>query len=388
MFFHNKSRRSTNSARKQEVSRTAQIERLEDRKMMTSTTIVLDFTPDTHSGSFWDTFRYTRNSQNEAPAFLDFNKDGYISKTDALIASRQVAGRVRALFNNAASGYDVELVNGDVTKDTNLGKRYLEWGLKYKSEQVQVMYIGGRNAGKLGVAPVAANRSNVEGYGCTYSQEVALMLGRLQSRGYSVQSQHFVNTVAATASHELGHMYGLRHSLGQYSNDIMNPSDNGQSAGLRFISNTRQTSDGTYQSAFAELQRSFAGQTTIFSGYGRGGYLLAGDAPGTDEHHDCPDHDHAAETSATPTAANALAAANVGRVDNTLPVKAARHADEVFAMPQVHRDGLRSIESPLTIDLAGPERKLASAAIKSLDRAFEDGLDFSKQQRGTLALLS
>jgi hypothetical protein len=199
MFFSKTTRKSAKSATKRNQSHTTGFESLEDRKLMTTTHIVLDFTPDTHPGSFYDTFRYTKDTRGISPTFMDFNKDGYVSKADATIAAGQIASRVEALFGQAAYGYNVKVGYGDVLQNTNLGTKWVNWGLQKPNDQVQVIFVGGRNAGRLGVAPLANNGSNVEGYGCAYSQEAAYMLWQRQSYGYRVQSRDFVYWGTCTA---------------------------------------------------------------------------------------------------------------------------------------------------------------------------------------------
>lgn len=361
MFFSKKARKSTQSAGKRTSTHTSRIESLEDRKMMTNTHIVLDFTPDTHRGTFYDTFRYTKDTRNVSPGFLDFNKDGYVSSTDAKIAAGQVAARVKALFANAAYGFNVKVGYGDVMVNNKLGTQWLNWGLQRRNDQVQVMYFGGRNGGHLGVAPKASDGTNVEGYGCTYTQEVAYMLWQRQNAGWSVRSQDFVYSVAAAAAHEIGHMYGLRHARNQYSNDIMNPVQSTRPETSRFISNVRQTDNGTNQSAYNELRRSFYGQSTHYGGYGYGSYLEANQE--VEQGHDddcCKDRGGSVHQSAiplSPISLDALAAQNVDHLYASNKTDFSKHAVDILMTPEDHSEPALSMTAQTASNAGNPERK-------------------------------
>src|SRR5262245_39684336 len=128
---------------RQSNNRRLGMENLESRKMLTTTHLILDFTPDTHAGSFADTFFNTKYSSGYAPNWLDFDGNRYINMDDVNIAAKQINNQVGGLFNASANGQNVLLKWGDTGANTNWGSRYLQWGQQYPSEQVAVMYIGG-----------------------------------------------------------------------------------------------------------------------------------------------------------------------------------------------------------------------------------------------------
>jgi hypothetical protein len=377
MFFHKIKSKSAKSAIKRNQSRTAQFESLEDRKLMTTTHIVLDFTPDNRAGSFYDTFRYTKDSRGVSPAFMDFNKDGSVSKADASIAAGQIAARVEALFGVARYGQNVKVGYGDVLRDTNMGSKYVNWGLQRRNDQVQVIFVGGRNTGELGRAPLAANGTNVEGWGCAYSQQAALTLWQRQSVGKRVESRDFVYSVASTVAHELGHMYGLRHGRYQYSNDIMNPVQSSRAQDLRFISNNRQTTDGTYQSPLAELSRSFNGQRTYHQTYGRGSYQMpAGEAEHGDRDDHC-DHDAAigstAQMTVSPIDLNALTAKSVDHLYGNPQAEFSKYAIDL-SFDDDHSELAQPVQPQTFSNDRGPELKGSTDRGTANKHDSDDGL--------------
>src|SRR5947209_1078471 len=88
------------------------VELLERRDVLTANYFMLDFTPDYHQGSFADTFASVRDSRGYAPAFLDFNHDGWVNGTDVVLAAQQVANRVATFYapfvNNAANHLSIQ----------------------------------------------------------------------------------------------------------------------------------------------------------------------------------------------------------------------------------------------------------------------------------------
>lgn len=262
--------------------RRAAIESLEKRELMTRTWIVMDFTPDTHYGTFYDTFARTRVAGNYAPGWLDFNGDRRISMDDARIAAGQIGYRVQQLFGAACQGNDVRFQAGDVDRDTKWGNRFVEWGLRSGGDQVEVMFFGGRNRGELGRAPQANDGSNIEGFGQCYTQEVANMMVAADPTGRRFSTRDFVLQVSQVASHELGHMFGLRHSAQTINNYMMNPSASWNPGAASFFNANVRTYDGTVQNSYRELWYSFYGQRTVYAGYSQGYYQMPADAKAVD----------------------------------------------------------------------------------------------------------
>jgi|GEM_PF-5076776 len=277
----------------QRQNRVLNLEKLEGRAMMIATHLVLDFTPDYHAGTFWQTFQNSRYSNGQPPAFLDFNGDRRITTQDAEIAAGQIRNAVGSFFVNPARGYNVTVGYNDVLSQTNFGYNYLTQGQRSANDQVLVMYLGGRNTGEIGRAPLAQDGYNVEGYGNTYTQAISTML---MNRSGSTKEM-FVWAVANTAAHEFGHMLGLRHSRNVYANDIMNPTQDFTPSNDKFSAVNQYTEGGAAQNAYAELQNSFSGrQRTYFQGVKNGYAQMPELGADHDEHeheeHEHEDHDH------------------------------------------------------------------------------------------------
>ena len=267
MFFNinksNKSHRKNANRTARKGQRRLGVEHLEDRTLLTTTWIIMDFTPDSHPGNFVETFNQTTTQGGHLPRWLDFNKDGRLSDTDVQMAADQITGRVQSYFSAAAAGRDVRVRYGDVFTLSNLGTQWINWGRQYADQQVSVMYVGGTNrgGGYLGMAPVAPDGSNVEGYGETYSRALANWMVSQDPRDTGrFTTTDFVNRMAQVAAHELGHMFGLRHNLGNMQNNVMNPSQPNNPAAARFLDRWVNTTNGYQQNAFRELRASFAGQ--------------------------------------------------------------------------------------------------------------------------------
>src|SRR5262245_61811462 len=87
-----------NSPRPQRRQARPSLEALEDRTLLTATYFILDFTPDSHAGSFADTFARTWTASGYAPTFLDFNGDRRVDSRDVSIAAGQIASKVQSFF--------------------------------------------------------------------------------------------------------------------------------------------------------------------------------------------------------------------------------------------------------------------------------------------------
>ncbi|MBY0515175.1 MAG: hypothetical protein K2P78_14875, partial [Gemmataceae bacterium] len=257
------------------------VEDLEGRALPAAANyFVLDFTPDYHAGSFRDTFYTVKNAAGVAPAFLDFNRDGWVTDTDVSLAATAAANRVAAFYppfvNNAANHLSVQY--GDTLANTNLGFNWIKWGVGTPAAEVAVMDFGGtsnQGLGVLGRVPQAGEGENVEGYGETYTRTVAV--GLLSKAGATPAD--FVDKVAGTAAHELGHMMGLRHTLGNPGN-VMNAYQSNAPGSTYFASGWQNTDNGYQQNTYTELDYSFqTNQRQVPApNYSLGGqFQLAGD---------------------------------------------------------------------------------------------------------------
>lgn len=383
---------ATKTRSAQPQSRRLNLESLESRQMMIATHLVLDFTPDYRNGNFVQTFQNTRTASGQSPAFLDFNGDRRITTQDAEIAAGQIRNTMAGFFAGPARGYNVSVVYGDILSQTNFGYRWLQQGTNSANDQVLVMYFGGRDVGEIGRAPVARDGYNVEGYGNTYTQEIANML---LSRPGATKDM-FVWAVANTAAHELGHMLGLRHSQGGYSNDVMNATQSLTPWKDVFSSVNQRTEGGAVQNAVAELQRSFYGQPTFFQGSNNGSAQMGAEAgfkSGTGHDHELDDDDcgldlesilagfdanFAAETAIEPTASNADALATLLAAETTFHTATTAPASNVVknSAPVSTKSDLLTI---LAVELAGSSHSNSAApaaakpaALKQLDELFAD----------------
>jgi hypothetical protein len=180
--------------------------------------LVIDFTPDalpgeTQNQSFASAFAL-RDAYGRPPAFLDMNGDRAVNGTDADIAARQVVSRVAQRL----SGFNVNVVWGDLWQDTGLGKAWLNWGLQRPGDQVFSLYVGGWNSvdpqappGATGVGMQGPVGYNNEWYGLvwTSTQVVNMASGIGQPT-----ASYFVESTSATVVHEFGHLVGLGHVQG------------------------------------------------------------------------------------------------------------------------------------------------------------------------------
>jgi hypothetical protein len=259
--------------------RRPQVEALEDRTLPTATYFILDFTPDYHTGSFVDTFAQTKTSSGYAPSFLDFNGDHRVNSTDVSLAAGQIANKVASFYAPfLGGGNNLSIYYGDVLSNTNWGYQWINYGRYYSNVQVAVQYLGGtsnRGSSVFGLSPQASDGYNVEGYGETYTRTIAANL----LKKANATPTDFVNSVANAAAHELGHMMGLRHTTSwdaTNSYNIMSANQSSNPGSASFVRGNVNTDNGYKQDAYAELVRSFQGQTQVYGNVSGGQAQHAG----------------------------------------------------------------------------------------------------------------
>src|SRR5262245_12242423 len=87
--------------------------------------LLIDFSPDAVPNERWQPATFAaafnlRYANGYAPAFLDFNRDGYVSSADVGPGAQAIANRVAQILQ----GFDVQVWYGDTQSNTNLG---LQW---------------------------------------------------------------------------------------------------------------------------------------------------------------------------------------------------------------------------------------------------------------------
>jgi hypothetical protein len=254
------------------------VESLEDRRTPTTTRLLLDFTQDAGlpglspnfvRGNFADAFRFT-DSQGRPLHFLDFNGDGQVDTTDVNLAANAIVADVTNYFAPFL-GQHVTVAGIDVTQNTGAGKRAFQAGIRSKTQQVFVIYLGGTEGGDpsvFGRSPQAAAGFNHEGFGRVYPEA---FVRTLEAETPNATPGQFAQAVASSVAHEIGHVLGLGHpvDLAQNLDSVMNPARD-RGAGDSFVNRpylaevfrkpTSTSFIDVMQNPFQELARSFAGQ--------------------------------------------------------------------------------------------------------------------------------
>jgi hypothetical protein len=258
-----------------------------------SSVFVLDYTPDYRSmGSLHETFYNVRLGNGNVPVMFDFDGNGRLTGNDVTVAANEITSRVRSYFKNYLSTTNLTIIGGDLNASKNqlLGDQWLRQGLRSDAVGVSVMYFGGRGGGEYGIAPLALNGYNVEGFGEVYVRSIAI---DLVNRNPRTTPAEFALNVASTAAHELGHMMGLRHATSGPANNLMVP---GRSrANNHFPNQATYTEGGVAQNAHHELWYSLRGQKTYYqvASYGVPDTGF-NEAALHDHEHDC-EHEHELE---------------------------------------------------------------------------------------------
>lgn len=223
--------RTREAARGQQRPR-LRVEALEARDVPANH-LLLDFTPDAVPGERWQPAAFAaafnlRYANGYAPAFLDFNRDGYVGSADVGPGAQAVANRVAQMLQP----FDIQVWYGDVQSNTNLGWQWFNWG-QQSTDEVFVMYAGGMrqdgNANILGEAYQPAVGYVNEYYAYTYATSLVRYYMNVFPGATPGQ---FVDKMAQTIVHEFGHLVGLGHVYGNPVGDpnVMNYNSNASTA--------------------------------------------------------------------------------------------------------------------------------------------------------------
>ena len=132
-----------------------------------------------------------------AKGFLDLNRDGQVNATDANMAIDKITAKVRADY----APYDLSIIAGD--QDA-----FQDRLTDSQAGDVLVLVTGGNDIvtgeNARGVTPWSDLGNEHD--------EIALIFGRAILAG-NADSAHFINSMARTISHEMGHAFGLGHVL-------------------------------------------------------------------------------------------------------------------------------------------------------------------------------
>lgn len=187
------------------------LEALEQRSLPAAL-LVLDFTPDRIPGeadradAFTAAFRRLRGPRR----FLDFTRDGRVTRADATLAAARIGERVNELLR----GFDIQIHLGDVGRDTGLGQRLLRDSPR-TGQPTYVLYVGGEsfdgNLGTFGEAYQAPEGFNLPYYGFAFAGGMAAWYRRNDPHA---DPDTFAADVATTTVHEFAHLLGLGHPEG------------------------------------------------------------------------------------------------------------------------------------------------------------------------------
>jgi len=224
------SRRARETARPQRSR--LRVEALEGR-VLPANHLLIDFSPDAVPNENWQPASFAaafnlRYANGYAPAFLDFNQDGWVGSADVGPGAQAIANRVAQFLQP----FNIQVWYGDAQSNTNLGWQWFNWG-QQSSDLVFVMYAGGirqdGNTNILGEAYQPAVGYVNEYYAYAYATSLASYYMNYWSNATPSQ---FVDKMAQTIVHELGHLVGMGHVYGNPVGDpsVMNYNSNASTA--------------------------------------------------------------------------------------------------------------------------------------------------------------
>jgi predicted Zn-dependent protease len=276
LFTGSRTRKSTRSQRRSHL----RVEALEGRDVPANH-LLIDFSPDAVPTERWQPASFAaafnlRYANGYAPAFLDFNRDGYVGSNDIVPGAQAIANRVAQVLQQ----FDVQVWYGDIQSNTNLGIQWFNWG-QQSADQVFVMYTGGirqnGNVNIIGEAFQPAVGYVNEYYAYTYATSIASYFMNYFS---GATPQQYAEKVAQTIVHEFGHLIGLGHVYGNPAGDpnVMNYNSNPSNAYvpdawyqyIQQYDNYRNEYYG-WQNPAQELRASLRGEPN-YANYFRGRY--------------------------------------------------------------------------------------------------------------------
>ena len=270
--MRNARRRNRNRPRKRPSRQNLEFGQLEDRKMfavvgMTSTA-VLDFdgewmnsaqlqegrwdTDDFNVAGDWVSFPSFDSLFNASRPWLDLNGNGLVNGNDAQLAINRIVDKVIQDF----SPYDLDIVVGDQDDFRHLmGDRL--------GGDVNVIISGGADNTVHGNPNSAWAWSRLDSGNELDDHAFVFAGGSVDSATFGGNANQWLNQIARTISHEMGHTFGLEHENGDaranrepLSHSVMGTPNRDWTHDFSFHDRTYQTTvDGYSQNAHQYLNR-------------------------------------------------------------------------------------------------------------------------------------